>query len=186
MPELHTDEQLLSRFAKGDDSALGELARRHELHLLGLARGLLDGRDDLARDVVQETWVRVIGAAKNFAGNSAVKTWLYRILINRATDLRTRAAKLDRGLPGNVAQSNGHEPPPEAALESGEQADSLRTAVAALSPDKRLILLLSYHEGHSHESAAEVLGIPLGTLKSRLHSALEELRSRLGTQETTQ
>jgi len=167
MPELHTDEQLLSRFAKGDDSALGELARRHELHLLGLARGLLDGRDDLARDVVQ-------------------KTCLYRILINRATDLRTRAAKLDRGLPGNVAQSNGHEPPPEAALESGEQADSLRTAVAALSPDKRLILLLSYHEGHSHESAAEVLGIPLGTLKSRLHSALEELRSRLGTQETTQ
>src|SRR5262245_9698088 len=81
------DLTLLRRFAMGEDAALGELAARYERPLLGLAMGLLKERD-LARDAVQETWLRVIKSARHFAGASTVKTWIYRILINRALDMR--------------------------------------------------------------------------------------------------
>ncbi|MHC4137655.1 MAG: RNA polymerase sigma factor, partial [Planctomycetota bacterium] len=83
-----TDEQLLSAFVDGDREALGELARRHEQALLGLARGLLGGQSASALDAVQETWMRVIRYGSSFNGRSTVKTWLYRIAVNRCRDLR--------------------------------------------------------------------------------------------------
>src|SRR5437773_12341501 len=91
MPEFAklSDEQLLARFArKSDQSALGELARRHERALLGLACGMLGGREDLAVDAVQETWIRVIRFATSFHGRSSFKTWLYRIAINQCRNIR--------------------------------------------------------------------------------------------------
>jgi RNA polymerase sigma-70 factor (ECF subfamily) len=172
-----TDEQVLGAFARGDDLALAELARRYEGPLLGLARGLLNGREDAARDAVQDTWVRVIKSAKHFAGRSSVKTWLYRILINRSHDLRADLARMNGHAP-NVAESV-HEGAGSAAM-AGERSDALRLAVESLPEDRRLILLLSYHEGLTHDAAAKVLDIPVGTLKSRLHGALEELRARMG------
>lgn len=169
-PTLGTDEELLRRFARGEKAALGLLAERFERPLLGLARGLLRGSDDLAMEAVQDTWVRVIGSAKLFAGRSTVKTWLYRITINRCHDLR-QAGRL-----AVAAHLNGKAPagPPVSQTESSEQ---LRAALETLPGERRLMLILCYHAGMSHPAAAEVLGIPVGTLKSRLAAALEELRS---------
>src|SRR5262245_348535 len=87
------DFPLLQRFVKGDDGALGELAARYERPLLGVAMGLLSDRE-LARDAVQEAWLRVIKSAKHFVGASTVKTWLYRIVINKSLDLRQKRARL--------------------------------------------------------------------------------------------
>src|SRR5262245_21465378 len=83
-----SDESLLQAFNKGERQALGLLAKRYERPLLGLALGLLSGRDDLARDAIQETWLRVIRYGKTFNGSSSVKTWLYRIAINRCHEAR--------------------------------------------------------------------------------------------------
>lgn len=177
MTTTASDEQLLKNFAAGERAALGDLACRYELPLLGLAAGLLDGRRHLALDAVQETWLRVIRFAGNFNGRSSFKTWLYRIAINQCHSLRMaqhqepQAADLQR-VPA-VAD------PPEHAAQTAEQNDALRTAVAALDRDKSTIVLLCYHEGMTHEQAADILEIPVGTLKSRLHAALEELRVRL-------
>jgi len=182
MSDPPTDEQLLRRFVKGDESALGELASRHEPALVGLARAMLGGDADAARDAVQESWVRVITAAPRFQHRSGVKTWIYRIVINRCIDLRRtrQPLPLDLRHESDAPQSPDlRTPDPGAALDAGETARQLHAALDALSGEARLLLLLCYHEGLTHPQAADVLGIPVGTLKSRLHTALAQLRTRL-------
>jgi RNA polymerase sigma-70 factor (ECF subfamily) len=182
------DDTLLKSFLRGQREALGDLARRYERPLLGLALGLL-GREDLARDAVQETWVRVIRYGKSFNGTSSVKTWLYRIAINRCRDLRARGAI---GLNGThraqTLPSSAGVPPvsdfPDVPSSTSPSESStsehswLRSQLDSMKPDHRLTLLLCYHEGITHDQAAAILDIPLGTLKSRLHAALTELRRR--------
>lgn len=177
MDQSRTDEQLLSDFVGGRRNALGELARRYERSLLGLASGVLGGAEALACDAVQETWVRIIRFAPKFNGRSSFKTWVYRIALNQCRNMRSaRGAALQS--PDDAAAD-----PPAATgddpIVASERADRLRAAVDALTADKQEILLLCYHEGLTHAEAAEVLDIPVGTLKSRLHAALESLRRML-------
>ncbi|MBI4579340.1 MAG: RNA polymerase sigma factor [Planctomycetes bacterium] len=172
-----TDEQLLAALAKGERSALAELARRHEVKLLGLASGLLGWRADLACDAVQETWVRVIRFAGKFNGRSSFKTWVYRIVINQCRNLQSVQPSPMPAEP--VDPSSDDNAGPAKAAETAETNDALRAAVRALAPDKQAIVLLCYHDVMTHEQAAEILEIPLGTVKSRLHAALHELRARL-------
>lgn len=175
-----TDEEILTRFAAGDEAALGELASRYERLLLGLAQGILGGRDDLARDAVQEAWMRVIRSAGSFKGRSTVKTWLYRITINRCRTMRLmRKREMDRKTAAHAL------PPVESTTENGFDTGALREAIDQLGPDKREIVLLCYHADLTHEQAATILNIPLGTLKSRLHAALKFLRSTLSPEVCT-
>lgn len=173
-----TDGQLLERFTRGDAAALGVLAARYEGMLLGLARGLLGGRDELAREAVQDAWMRVIRSARGFDARSSFKTWVYRIVINRCHDIREREARQGATDPGGavamMAQERG-----AAESKSHTGRPALNGAFAGLPESKRLILLLCYHRGLTHEQAADVLGIPSGTLKSRLSAALAELRGVL-------
>jgi RNA polymerase sigma-70 factor, ECF subfamily len=169
-PDDH-DMVLLRRFAAGERAALGDLARRHERSLLGLARGILDGDSEAACDAVQAMWVRVIRYAKGFKGNSEVKTWLYRILINECRDMRRDRAMVGGPATLRLAQE---------ARTDREHDGRLHSTLAALPNEKREILLLCYHAGVTHQIASEILEIPIGTLKSRLHAALKDLRAALG------
>ncbi len=183
IPRQQTDEQLVAAFARGSDAALGELAQRYEGALLSLARGLVS-RDDLARDAVQDAWVRVIRAAKNFDGRSSFKTWIYRIVINRCLDVRASSAYRHQGDAMGAAFDAARE---HAATESAagdhaadrERLDQMREAMKALEPGQRVILMLCYQDRVGHEAAAEILAVPVGTLKSRLHGALESLRAAM-------
>lgn len=189
-----TDTELLSAFASGDTGALGLLAERYERGLLGLARGLLRGRADLAVEAVQEAWVRVIRFAGSFASKSEVKTWLYRIVVNQcrtlaAAEWRDSLKKNDRQLrlarENRSESSSGHPATdPVVCVIAREEPASLRTAVSELDAQQRDVLLLCYHADLTHAEAAKILEIPLGTLKSRLHAALEELRGRLSPEES--
>jgi RNA polymerase sigma-70 factor, ECF subfamily len=167
------DVDLLARFAKGDTAALEALALRLERPMLGLALGLLNGRRDLALDAVQETWVRVIRGASGFRGEASAQTWIYRILVNRCHTLREKVAR---------APVRSTTPSPSEEIEP-EELRALREAVAMVEEPKRTVLLLCYHAGMTHEQAAAVLKVPLGTLKSRLHAALTELRNFLKADE---
>lgn len=180
-PDLAT----LRRFAAGDRSALGELAAKFERPLLGLAAGLLGGRQDLAADVVQDAWLRVIRSAARFQGRSTVKTWLYRIVINRCHDVRGRTAPGGSRGPMLRLVDDADEPSPVTADRCGsasepDRLDPLRRAMDLLKPDQRLLLMLCYHQNLTLVQAAEVLDLPPGTVKSRLHAALEALRATLG------
>jgi RNA polymerase sigma-70 factor, ECF subfamily len=196
-----TDEQLLSEFIGGHSPALGELARRYERPLLGLARGLLGGREDLACDAVQETWLRVIRFGQQFAGRCSFKTWIYRIGINQSRTLRTVQSRVESDVAEPAVLADQSEPsgqardvgtahravahsPDQPAL-AAEQNHAVRRAVERLDLDKRLVILLCYHSGMTHEQAAEILEIPLGTLKSRLHAGLTELRASLSAEVST-
>lgn len=174
------DEQLLRAFAGGDAQSFEMLARRYEPALLGLACGLLGGNRTLACDAVQETWLRVIRFAGSFDGRASVKTWLYRIAINQC---RTLMKISDAPAPPVATRDT---PSALASAETAvkrEEVDRLRAAVARLPAERRDVLLLCYHSGLTHDEAAEVLGVPIGTLKSRLHAALETLRSEFATGE---
>lgn len=192
-----SDEELLRAFVGGQRAALGELAERYEAYLLGLACGLLGGRRELACDAVQEAWVRVIRFAGGFDFRSAVKTWLYRIVVNQC-----RTAGFLQG--AGSREKTGETPvPPERQAETpaplsqartlmphshvaadpvakDEEQEQLRAAVAGLGAEQRTVVLLCYHAGLTYGEAAEILEIPVGTLKSRLHAALTELRAALG------
>ncbi|TWT45625.1 ECF RNA polymerase sigma-E factor [Phycisphaerae bacterium RAS1] len=192
-----SDEELLASFRNGQRSALDALARRYEPPMLGLARGLLSGRTDLACDAVQETWLRVIRFRDTFNGRSSVKTWVYRILINQCHSLRRMTGPEACGAatmwrddePSQAAKAAARGPAapaePHAAAERAETRAGLRDALERLPSDRRGVLLLCYHEGLTHEAVAEILHIPLGTLKSRLHAALEELRGLLCSEDRT-
>jgi len=174
---MQTDHELLTAFLRGRRSALGELAHRYEVGMLGMAQGLLGGSESLACDAVQETWIRVIRHCAKFNDRSSFKTWVYRILINRCRTLAgVRKPVAGPEVLAGVATDEGE---PVRAAANAEQGEALEIAVQNLPAGRRLIILLCYHQGLSHSEAAEILEIPLGTLKSRLHAALKELREQL-------
>ena len=204
MSHLATDEQLIAEFATGRRSALEDLARRYEKPLLGLSRGLLGGDATLAQDAVQETWVRVIRFAKQFNGRSSFKTWVYRIAINQCRTLQSSTPRESTSDSENAndidkeptARATGvsKSPTPENAtgvsnkravedMVAAEQRAELHAALDRLGVDQRHVLLLCYHAGMTHPEAADILDIPLGTLKSRLSTALAELRRMLAKED---
>jgi RNA polymerase sigma-70 factor (ECF subfamily) len=174
-----SDERLLARFVAGQDEALGELARRHERAMIGLARGML-WDEGLAREAVQETWVRVIRFGSGYDGRASVKTWLYHILVNRCRDRlrsdRARSAR-ERRRARDEAGAHGSEMDDRGAL-----SERVRDAVRELEEPGRETVILCFHRGMTHREAADVLGVPIGTIKSRLHKAIGRLRERLAVE----
>ena len=177
-----TDEQLLKEFLGGRRPALGALAQRYERPLLGLACGLLGGSEAAAQDAVQNAWLRVIRYGRSFKGRCAFKTWIYRITINECRRLHGKNGneQAAQAIPDDC----GEDRPPDAAAMRFERNEVLQKALQRLHDRKRLVILLCYHEGMRHEQAAQILGIPTGTLKSRLNAALGELRRALPAEVT--
>ena len=170
-----SDEELLQAFVQGRRSALGELAGRYEVSLLNLSLAILGSRE-LACDAVQETWVRVLRFAHKFNGQSRFKTWFYRIAINQCRSLL--AGEKTGGAEGpEQPASEAHDPSRQAV--ANDEAEKLKRAVEGLTPPLRETILLCYTHGLTHEETAEVMQIPLGTVKSRVHAALEQLRETL-------
>lgn len=174
-----SDERLLALFVSGEDEALGELARRYEGLLLGLCTGMLGDRA-LAMEAVQETWLRVIRHSRTYDGRASVKTWVYQIAMNRCRDLgRARSSSKNRERVHHdrlVDARKAHVIPTASSIDP-----KLEAAVGALEVHQRETVILCYHRGLTHRQAAEVLGVPMGTIKSRLNKALEKLRESLGT-----
>jgi RNA polymerase sigma-70 factor (ECF subfamily) len=176
-----SDEALILRFAQGDDSAFATLAPRYEQLLLGVALGLLNRRRDLAAEAVQEAWVRVIRHAGTFDASGSAKAWLYRITINCCRELWRREQR-------STANTHATEQPiedtrPDAHADPTTTSDELNRALNAMDHESREILLLCCHRGLTHEQAASVLDIPVGTLKTRLYRELRTLRAALNDDE---
>lgn len=174
-----SDERLLALFVSGEDEALGELARRYEGLLLGLCTGMLGDRA-LAMEAVQETWLRVIRHSRTYDGRASVKTWVYQIAMNRCRDLgRARSSSKNRE---RVHHDRLQDARKAHVIPTASSIDpKLEAAVGALEEHQRETVILCYHRGLTHRQAAEVLGVPMGTIKSRLNKALEKLRESLVT-----
>jgi RNA polymerase sigma-70 factor (ECF subfamily) len=187
-PPAESDEKLLARLREGDREVFGTLVRRYERELFGYLRRYLND-DDLADDVFQNTFVQVFLKIRQYEPGRPARPWLYAIATNQAIDaLRRRNRRIaDRPADTISAPDEEGEPrplfellpsvgeaPPEVA-ERSEQAERVRAAVAQLPELLRQAVLLVYFQGLKYQDAADILGIPVGTVKSRLHAALMKL-----------
>ncbi len=154
---------------RDDEAAFHELVDRYANEMFRLAVSLVGNAAD-AEDVVQETFAGAFQAMPDFEGRSSVRTWLSRILVKQAAKWRRRrevrrTVALDAAAPM---------PGPEQSL----RIDVLGT-LETLSPEHREVIALREFQGMSYEEIAEVLGVPRGTVESRLFRARQELRERL-------
>ena len=188
-PDELTDEEILVRLQGGERDLFGLLVRRYERELYGYLRRYL-GRDDLAADVFQNTFLAVFRKIGQYQPGRAAKPWLYTIATNQAIDaLRRRNRRVDGRadplLPGDDGGDEGgrplfeilqgHDPGPVAQAELGELRQLVRETVDQLPDLLRQVIVLAYFQGLRYQEIAEVLGIPLGTVKSRLHAAVAKL-----------
>jgi len=173
---------------RGDRAAFGVLVGRYQERLYHTAYRLLGNADD-AMDVVQESFLNAYQSLRQFKGDARFFTWLYRIAVNSAISLRRRSSRVGtrRALASTERSGGGIADPPDeshgskpgSALERAEEAARLQTALDSLTPEHRTVLVLKEIEGRKYEMIAEVLGVPIGTVRSRLHRARLELRDRL-------
>jgi RNA polymerase sigma-70 factor (ECF subfamily) len=178
-----TDEQLLAEYLAGRADRFEVLVRRYSQELFHfLVR--FTGSASTAEDIVQETFLQVHLAAESFDRTRRFKPWLFTIAANKARDvLRSRARKPEVPLDASVGgESDGGRRfvdfladdtlAPTAALEHDEQSRIVQRVVDELPDHLREVLVLGYYHRMPYKDIAEILGVPLGTVKSRLHAAV--------------
>jgi RNA polymerase sigma-70 factor (ECF subfamily) len=178
------DRRLIAECLGGRRDAFGELVSRYQARLYNAAVRLVDSPEDAA-DVVQDAFLNAYQSLHTFKGDAEFFTWLYRIAFNTAISLKRKkraVVSLDAGGPdGKLEPDDPSEYiRPGAALERSEEEAQLRDALERLSHEHREVLVLKDIEGLKYEEIAEVLGVPIGTIRSRLHRARLELRDLLG------
>ena len=187
-PEFTSDEQLVLRYTEGDAGAFEELVRRYRRELFHFLARFLGDRA-LAEDVFQETFLQVHLSAEGFDVSRRLRPWLFTIAANKARDaLRSRfrhpTVELDAEVGGD--QSGGayvdlmpaDVPRPEETVQNREAAATVRNIVQQMPESLREVLLLGYFHGFPYKEIAEILEVPIGTVKSRLHVAVKEFARR--------
>ncbi len=175
------DEALLEQSLAGDSAAFGELVRKYQDRLFNTLLRLTGCREE-AEDVAQEAFVQAYFKLHTFQQNSAFYTWLYRIAFNVGISRRRRRRhemSVDWGKEVAGAEPVDDLEMPEVRLEREERAEQLQEAIQTLSEEHRAILILREMEGCCYETIAEVLDLPIGTVRSRLHRARMQLRDYL-------
>jgi RNA polymerase sigma-70 factor (ECF subfamily) len=165
------DEQLVAEAAAGSSAAAEELFSRHWLRAWRLAFSVI-GSGSAADDVAQDAFERAFRHLPEFNGRSSFRTWLSRIVVNRAIDLGRRQRPL---APLEAADAFASLDPADDIVRDRDLFD----AVLGLPAERRLVVALRYWARHSPPEIAVILDLPLGTVHSRLARALTELRSRL-------
>ena len=175
------DGTLIDRSLRGDAAAYGQLVRKHQDRLHHSITHLLGSADE-ACDVVQDAFVQAFVKLESFARTAAFYTWLYRIAVNLALSRRRRAkhhASLD-----HLRETTNHEPTdcgaaPDGQLLQQEQVERVQRALAALSDDYRVVVVMREMDELSYEEIAAILDVPVGTVRSRLSRARDRLRELL-------
>lgn len=171
-----SDDELIALALAGRGDAFGTLVERYERAVYHLAYRTLREIEE-AKDACQEAWIKAYRALASFRPGAKFATWIFTICYRVCCD---RLAKRKR--------YSGEEPPdfadpsagPEAVVEAGEEAARLRAAVAALPEKYRVVVTLFHLQGKQYEEIAEVLSLPLGTVKTHLFRAKDLLRAALG------
>ena len=182
---LTTDEQLVERALAGDQEAFGEVVRRWERKIYALTYGILGAYEE-ARDATQETFIAAYRNLRGFRGEAKVSSWLHRIAVNQCITRQRRArVRAETGIEDEVGAAGegflaaGGRGSPARAAEAAERTEAVRRAVAALPPELREVVVMKEFEDLTFQEIADALQIPLSTVKSRLYTALKQLRLKL-------
>lgn len=184
--ETTSDEQIVERALSGDADAFGVIVRRWERRIYALAFGML-GREEDARDATQETFLAAFRNLRGFRGEAKVSSWLHRIAVNqcitrqRRARVRGESALEDETERDEAAFTVAAHDSPARHAESRQRTEAVRRAVNALQPELRQVVVMKEFEEMTFQEIAETLDLPLSTVKSRLYTALKQLRMRLGS-----
>lgn len=182
---LPAEAALIARCRTGEEAACAELVQAHQRMVFNLAYHLLGSQEE-ARDLSQEVFLRVFRTLGSFRGESALRTWIYRIVVNQARNRRrgwlrrhrSEQVSLDEPLP-EVRDLRCEGRLPDGMLASKEAAAQLWQALERLPFDQRTAVILREVDGLRYEEIAFSLGIAVGTVKSRLTRARQALRADL-------
>jgi RNA polymerase sigma-70 factor (ECF subfamily) len=165
---MDDDAALLRRIASGDRAAMRTFYERHSAPLHHFLRARLGDAFEAA-DVMQETLLEVWRSAGRYEGRSSARTWVYGIARNKAIDRIRRSRRTDLREPDETLPDDA--PSPEAVIAAASDAARLTACLGALAPHHRTVVRLAFYDDLSYPEIAEVEGIPVGTVKTRIHHA---------------
>jgi len=192
------DSELLIQLREGDESAFDRIVERYERRLIGYFFSL-SGDRHLSEDCAQEVFIKLYRARDSYSPDAALATFLFRIAKNHWIDLyrsrkvrpeertlEVRAEEHDKesAQPSLGERLLSEEELPERQLSRAEDLARLQAAMARLPEIQQSVLALAGGQGMKYEQVAEVLGIPVGTVKARVHAAVQNLKRLMGTSES--
>lgn len=185
-----TDQEVVERAREGVEAAYRELIRRYQRPVFSLIYRMVRDRE-LAEDLAQETFVKVLNAIDRYRPEFKFSSWVFKIANNSAID-HLRKKELDtlsleggpdattpERLEATALQIGDSGESPLEELEARELGSAIETAIGRLRPEYRTCIILRHVEGRPYDEIAEILGLPLGTVKTYIHRARAELRELL-------
>ena len=176
------DLALIAETRAGRTDAFGTLVHRYQDRLYPTALRLT-GRAEDALDLLQDAFLRAFQKLGGFHGDSSFYTWVYRIMVNLAlSERRKRSPRLFRRDPAAMPvdpAAPAESTDPAAGLERAEREAMVQAALGRLAPDHRAVVVMKEFDGLRYDEIAEALGVPVGTVRSRLHRARSDLRESL-------
>ncbi len=185
-----TDQEIVALARAGEEAAYRELIRRYERPLFSLLYRMVRDRE-LAEDLAQETFVKALNAIESYRPEFKFSSWIFKIANNAAIDhLRRREldtlslegsphAETPKAVEATALQIGDRQESPLDTVEARELGGQIERAIAQLRPEYRSCILLRHVEGRAYEEIAEILNLPLGTVKTYIHRARNELRQAL-------
>ena len=193
-----SDAELLARYAAGEEAAFREIVNRYKNSLYAFLRQFLN-RHDLVEDVFQETFLQLFASRDSFDTNRPLRPWLFTIAANKAKDALRKWQRTSAVAIGTMADSQdlsfddmlntvtSDSTMPYEELQKDETASRVGQIISNMPENLREILGLAYFQGFSYKQMAEILSIPIGTVKSRLHTAVgrfaKEWKASVGSKE---
>ena len=186
-----TDQEVVALARHGQEAAYRELVRRYERPVFSLVYRMVRDRE-LAEDLAQETFVKALNAIESYRPEFKFSSWIFKIANNAAIDhLRRREldtlsldgsphAETPEAIEATALQIGDRQETALEEVEARELGGEIETAIARLRPEDRSCILLRHVDGRAYEEIAEILGLPLGTVKTYIHRARNELRLMLG------
>ena len=178
-----TDAELLAHYAAGEESAFRELVNRYKNSLYAFLKQFLNRRD-MVEDVFQETFLQLFTSRDSFDPDRPLHPWLFTIAANKAKDALRKSQRATAIPIGTISESqdmsfddvlntlSSDNTMPYEELEKGETSSRVGQTIANMPENLREILILAYFNRFSYKQMAEILSIPIGTVKSRLHTAV--------------
>jgi RNA polymerase sigma-70 factor (ECF subfamily) len=185
-----TDQEVVLLARSGREAAYRELVRRYERPVFALLYRMVRDRE-LAEDLAQETFVKALNAIESYRPEFKFSSWIFKIANNAAIDhLRRREldtlsldgsphAETPEAMQATALQIGARQESPLDAVEARELGGAIEAAIGRLRPEYRSCILLRHVEGRAYEEIAEILDLPLGTVKTYIHRARNELRLAL-------
>jgi len=178
-----SDAQLLERYRNGDEQAFEEIVSRYKNSLYAFLRRFVN-RQDIVEDVFQETFLQLYASRDSFDTERPLRPWLFTIAANKAKDALRKIQRQSSMSMGTLADAGevsidevvniltSYDTTPDAEISKEETAERVRQIISEMPENLRGILILAYFEQFSYKHMAEILSIPIGTVKSRLHTAV--------------